>query len=693
MNWFLRSIALLGIARAAEVTVGTTAEFTAAVANATNGDTIRFSNGTYVLDEPLLFDKPLTISADSGVIFQVNNASSGVFSTLNITDFKLVNITVRLGAGGVSCSLFEPLPLVANFTIAVSQPSISSGKVNLNADLGPWYNTRNLRNLHFTTCNFLDNANNSLLDYAWSLDGACHGYAQFKVGFNRLINCGLTPEDLGTNTIYNGEVRADFRETITSVRVPTERIGSALVHMSILVNRVDNVVATIAVNYPLAVLEAVITAVNVAVDGGNVSSIVIKVTTPAPYTINSTSPLTMSTSNLNDVDLTSTTPIISESCNNQGIGEYCVQYITFNLTGCDLSGDYLIPTLSIVCQESAVVDNICPAGSANGSIPFFLATNEFCSEAYCRVPRSTILTDVSSPSLTGTIKECKDSCTGNTSCQAFVYEFMTGECTQRTAKKPLAVNLDMDAYTQGKCEFDVGTLFELDIVLRPDFEYEGERPNATFTLGTTSYWTIRVWTNTSGVLVDNAVITDFERKSDGDCEPFNEFDIQPREPNFTGATEQPVGKIDFFINVTAALSCASVNASNNSVTLNFTVTVTYDANSRRRRRHLSMQRRAPSNADDSVIGNLRTLYTEKDLAASNDPIVKDNTTRNIVIAVIAVLVSIILCCCCTVGILLLSRLRRKKRSKHEVVHTANSFVTSAVGMPVAPDMKAYYVRN
>jgi len=690
----LGALALLGIARAAEVTVGTTTAFTTAVANASDGDTIRFTSGTYVLNEPLLFDKALTIVADPGVYFQVSNASSAVFQTSRLIDFKLVNITVRLGPDGVTCSLAEPQPLQANFSIAVSQPSVTSGNVNLNADLGLWYNTRNIRDMHFSTCNFLDNAANNLLDYVWSLDGECHGYAQFKVKFSRLVDCGLTPTIQGTNSIYSGEVRAEYRETITSVREPTERNGSAVVRMSILVNRVDNVVAMAAANYPLAVLEAVITSVNVAVYGTNVSNIVIRVTTPAPYTINSTSALTLVASNLNDISLVPSTLTITTSCNNQAIGDYCVQYISFNLTGCDLSGDYLIPTLDIVCQESAVADSLCPAGTATGSIPFFLATNEFCSEAYCRVPRSTIATAPSSSSVTGTIKDCKSSCDNNNTCRAFVYEFLTGQCTQRLAKTPLSINLNTDVYTQGQCEFNFGTLFSLDLVLRPNSNYTGARGNTSFTLGATSYWTINVWTNVSGVLVDDAIITSVVRTSDGSCSPFNSTAIEALSPSFTASQVQPAGKIDFNIPVTAAVSCASVDRSGNAVNLNFTVTVSYVDDARRRRRHLTMERRAPRTADGTVNGNIATLYTDKDVVAATNSVGKDDTIRNIIIAVVAVLLACSCCSCCAVGTLVLFRLRQKKRSKHEAqAHCAHSYVTSSVEIPVAHDMKAYDVRH
>eukprot|EP00123_Amoebidium_parasiticum_P018378 comp24184_c0_seq1/m.44305 comp24184_c0_seq1/g.44305 ORF comp24184_c0_seq1/g.44305 comp24184_c0_seq1/m.44305 type:complete len:645 (-) comp24184_c0_seq1:156-2090(-) len=627
MKAFASLLAFASAASAATVNIATTDDAVALIGNASAGDEFVFATGEHNIASSIQISKDVVIKGNAGAVIVPGASVAHAFliSKPNIKA-EIQDLSFKHRTLGTLCDLAEPFALQANFSLAIRNPRIQNNKVMLEADLGYWYNTRYVTDVSFADCTYLTDGPTAttpkMSGYNWVLYGdTCSASVFFDVAFDKLGNCNVAVDKVSDPKFvkYLADVEAMMKEYVDKIsltknlRVPVTRDGNAIAKLRVQINREGTVSATITVNYPQADLQAVITKLGVKeVDGVNTSSIIITVNLPAPYTIAGGANGSLTMTNMNIPSSNASNWVLGAGCNNLAVNEICNSTIEFNITSCDLTGQYKALNVPIGCQASSVAAGTCPNMLSNfADIEFFISTNNFCNVT----------------------------------------------------------------------EFNLSALFTLDVVLREDTTYATNRPTSVFDLGATSYWSIRIWTNATGVGLSDADVTAFTRTSDGDCTPYTApyGDISTLTQAFVN-TVQP-NEIQMPIPVTAALTCAAATTSSNNITLTWTVLVDYlDGSQRRRRRDVQYVRR--NSGELTTQGGFGAKYTASDLAAANQPAGAATSSGSNMTIIIAAVVAVLLvcCCCCCAGVGFFLWRRNKKQQEKEASFSQPTFGTSNVNI-------------
>eukprot|EP01134_Creolimax_fragrantissima_P006233 CFRG6233T1 len=280
---------------------------------------------------------------------------------------------------------------------------------------------------------------------------------------------------------------------------------------------------------------------------------------------------------------------------------------------------------------------------------------------------------------------------------------MAGACPTVVDKY---MDLILSIQTNDMCkesEFKIEGAFEPDILLKTDNTYLTLRPNNRFTLGEMTYWSIRLWTNVTGIIIEDANIIKLERESDGDCvglgfEPYQYTnDISLLTQTFVGVDTIVPPEIRTPVPVTAQLACASFDNTFNIIELNFTVRVDYLDSSgptpeggRRRRRNFidtrSLAKRQTKEGEATVADDVGVVYDGDQLAAQNQKAQlngnaqkKEEESNMTTFLIIGGIILLLLCCCCCCAGIALFIYRRRQRSKKEVAEHGISHSTHNFG--------------
>ncbi|KNC80016.1 hypothetical protein SARC_07610 [Sphaeroforma arctica JP610] len=326
----------------------TRGDFQQVFANAVNGDTITLEAGEYATSEPIVLDKKLIIKGD-GALFVVSDLAAPVFAFGNMEGYSSTLNGLSVGTPGAeACDLAEPYALRANFSIEITGATVANNKVNLQTDVGVWHNERKLNDFYFADCHYA-------VDHPAKMSGG-------RGAMGRVHTCSSDEDDL---------------------RLAVTHEGNAVTNLLIQIDTVRNVAATINAKYKSADIGAAINLVDVGFfDGWNHSKIRLEIHLPAPFTIINTEGVVGRVEESSESEVSALSSyIVDASCNEQAIGDGCIQNVVFDIIACDLIGEYSLDKLMIACQETDENDNPakCPnIDSAPATVQFFIDTNSFC---------------------------------------------------------------------------------------------------------------------------------------------------------------------------------------------------------------------------------------------------------------------------------------------------------------------------
>ncbi|KNC86525.1 hypothetical protein SARC_01353 [Sphaeroforma arctica JP610] len=283
------------------------------------------------------------------------------------------------------------------------------------------------------------------------------------------------------------------------------------------------------------------------------------------------------------------------------------------------------------------------------------------------------------------------------------------------------MNVIVSVQTNDLCEeqqFKIEGAFEPDILLKTDATYAVERPNNRFTLGEMTYWSLRLWTNVTGITIEDANIIKLVRESDGDCEglgynpyPFTK-DVSLLAQRFAGVNEIVPPEIQTPIRITSGLACAESDNTFNIIDLNFTIRVEYLDGSgisgvpARRRRRDMFKALSPRQVDNGFVTGERWVASDVGVvydidtflnALKLDDIVKgnsmvtqkkaslaDSTTLAVFVGGAIALLTGLCCCCCMLASCLLLRKRRQKKREEavKVIDGTSANFSSTIGSTI-----------
>lgn len=259
-------------------------------------------------------------------------------------------------------------------------------------------------------------------------------------------------------------------------------------------------------------------------------------------------------------------------------------------------------------------------------------------------------------------------------------------------------NITFTVDTNNFCDqeiYDLGALFDLTIVLRSDdATYTGIRGDNIFDLGNMSYWTIMIWTNSSGVGIREAQIIKLVRTSSTGCIGYPEYMNDTTNILQTFSNGVYPARIDFPLLVTNDMICSSPTTNSLNVKFNFTVRVDYIDTSRRRRRDIEFNNYAMEpelhrkgfsvsrrdSTDTLVEGGLQARVPTGDISSIQGLESSSGSSAATMLMALSIALFIMICCC-SCFIFAVLALKKKRKNKNKTVDTTSSFAIMASTTP------------